>query len=73
MQELPIANKRPRKPSWLKVKLPIGENYKKVRGLVDEYQLHTNGEVGNEKMKDTIVINTLYNLGIEIIYRNIGG
>ncbi len=47
MQELPIANKRPRKPSWLKVKLPIGENYKKVRGLVDEYQLHTICQSGN--------------------------
>lgn len=47
MQELPIANKRPRKPSWLKVKLPIGENFKKVRGLVDEYQLHTICQSGN--------------------------
>ncbi len=32
---------RRRKPSWLRVKLPIGEEYKKVRGLVDEYNLHT--------------------------------
>ena len=47
MHELPIANKRPRKPSWLKVKLPIGENFKKVRGLVDEYQLHTICQSGN--------------------------
>ena len=43
------------------------------RSRPNEYQLHTNGEVGNEKLKDTIVINTLYNLGIEIIYRNIVG
>jgi len=30
-----------RKPDWLRVKLPIGENYAKVRKLVDEYKLHT--------------------------------
>ncbi len=35
------------KPDWLRVKLPIGENYKKVRSLVDEYQLHTICESGN--------------------------
>ncbi|HRH58611.1 MAG TPA: lipoyl synthase [Chitinophagales bacterium] len=38
---------RPRKPSWLKVKIPIGENYKKVRNLVDTYKLHTICESGN--------------------------
>lgn len=36
-----------KKPKWLKVKLPTGENYKKVRGLVDEHQLHTICESGN--------------------------
>lgn len=36
-----------RKPSWLRVKLPTGENYKKVRKLVDEYRLHTICESGN--------------------------
>ncbi len=35
------------KPKWLRVKLPTGENYKKVRGLVDEHQLHTICESGN--------------------------
>ena len=35
------------KPSWLRVKLPTGENYKKVRGLVDEHNLHTICESGN--------------------------
>ncbi|NBN99631.1 MAG: lipoyl synthase, partial [Flavobacteriia bacterium] len=30
---------RIKKPNWLRVKLPIGENYKKVRGLVDEHKL----------------------------------
>jgi len=43
--ELPIVQKKKskyrKKPDWLRVKLPIGENYKKVRKIVDEYQLHT--------------------------------
>ncbi|MFM7079774.1 MAG: lipoyl synthase [Bacteroidota bacterium] len=37
----------PRKPSWLRVKLPVGEEYRKVRGLVDGYKLHTICESGN--------------------------
>jgi lipoyl synthase len=41
------AKERVKKPSWLKVKLPTGENYKKVRGLVDEHKLHTICESGN--------------------------
>jgi lipoic acid synthetase len=36
-----------RKPDWLRVKLPIGEEYRKVRGLVDNYKLHTICESGN--------------------------
>ena len=35
------------KPKWLRVKLPIGENYKKVRSLVDEHKLHTICESGS--------------------------
>jgi lipoyl synthase len=35
------------KPKWLRVKLPIGENYKKVRSLVDEHKLHTICQSGN--------------------------
>lgn len=38
---------RVKKPEWLRVKLPIGENYKHVRGLVDNYKLHTICESGN--------------------------
>lgn len=38
---------RTKKPNWLRVKLPIGENYKQVRGLVDNYKLHTICESGN--------------------------
>jgi lipoic acid synthetase len=41
------VKERVKKPSWLKVKLPTGENYKKVRGLVDEHKLHTICESGN--------------------------
>lgn len=36
-----------KKPKWLRVKLPIGENYKKVRSLVDEHKLHTICESGS--------------------------
>ena len=38
---------RLKKPDWLRVKLPIGENYKHVRGLVDKHKLHTICESGN--------------------------
>ena len=36
-----------KKPKWLRVKLPIGENYRKVRSLVDEHKLHTICESGS--------------------------
>ncbi len=36
-----------RKPKWLRVKLPTGENYKKVRNIVSEHKLHTICESGN--------------------------
>ncbi len=36
-----------KKPDWLRVKLPIGESYKHVRGLVDQYKLHTICQSGN--------------------------
>lgn len=50
MIELPvISNEEPkkRKPDWLRVKLPIGPEYAKVRRLVDENKLHTICESGN--------------------------
>ena len=52
MQELPIVGEsipvvRTKKPDWLRVKLPIGENYRHVRGLVDTHKLHTICESGN--------------------------
>lgn len=51
MIELPVVSKetveRKRKPNWLRVKLPIGPEYAKVRKLVDENKLHTICESGN--------------------------
>jgi lipoic acid synthetase len=41
------AESKPKKPSWLRVKLPIGEEYKHVRNLVDKNKLHTICESGN--------------------------
>lgn len=47
MLELPIVEKnttpsgRPKRPEWLKVRLPMGENYRNVRSIVDEFKLHT--------------------------------
>lgn len=41
------ADSRMKKPKWLRVKLPTGENFKKVRSLVDEHKLHTICESGS--------------------------
>jgi len=46
MLELPIVDNntgtaRPKRPEWLKVRLPMGENYRNVRSIVDEFNLHT--------------------------------
>lgn len=51
MIELPVISSeestRKRKPDWLRVKLPVGPEYAKVRRLVDNYKLHTICESGN--------------------------
>src|SRR5215218_10281566 len=49
MIELPVISpeERKRKPNWLRVKLPVGPEYAKVRKLVDHYKLHTICESGN--------------------------
>jgi lipoic acid synthetase len=48
MIELPVlGEEKVKKPSWLKVKLPTGDNYRRVRKLVDEHKLHTICESGN--------------------------
>ncbi len=48
--DLPVVESKKalrKKPDWLRVKLPIGEKFKKVRRLVDEYNLHTICQSGN--------------------------
>ena len=51
MIELPVLDGvvevKVKKPDWLRVKLPIGEDYKHVRNLVDTHKLHTICESGN--------------------------
>jgi lipoyl synthase len=42
-----IKEEKKRKPDWLRVKLPIGEDYKRVRTLVDQYKLNTICQSGN--------------------------
>jgi lipoyl synthase len=49
MEEITVTTTetRVKKPDWLRVKLPTGENYKHVRHLVDDHKLHTICESGN--------------------------
>jgi lipoic acid synthetase len=51
MIELPVIDKPEkrsnRKPDWLRVKLPVGKEYARVRKLVDDHKLHTICESGN--------------------------
>jgi lipoic acid synthetase len=42
-----ITKDKPRKPDWLRVKLPTGEEYLKVRNIVSTHKLHTICESGN--------------------------
>lgn len=37
----PAETPRPRRPEWLKVTLPRGENYTAIKDLVDRHRLHT--------------------------------
>jgi len=37
----PQAPSRPRRPEWLKVRAPVGENYQDVRSLMRDLDLHT--------------------------------
>ncbi len=50
MLELPVVSKeekrRPSKPSWLKIDLPTGKNYTRVKQIVKENRLHTICEDG---------------------------
>jgi len=50
MIELPVvpsSSDRKSKPDWLRVKLPIGKEYAKLRALVDEHKLNTICQSGN--------------------------
>ncbi|MBS1616742.1 MAG: lipoyl synthase [Bacteroidetes bacterium] len=53
MKDLPVisplvaSETKIKKPNWLRVKLPTGENYRHVRQVVDEHKLHTICESGN--------------------------
>jgi lipoyl synthase len=50
MLELPIIETQPerkKRPDWLRVRIPMGENYKRVRELVDTHKLHTICQSGN--------------------------
>ena len=47
MEQVPVAKERVKKPDWLRVRLPTGENYLRVRELVDKNKLHTICESGN--------------------------
>jgi lipoyl synthase len=50
MIEQEIVQEKPqrlKKPDWLRVKLPTGQNFLHVRQLVDQYRLHTICESGN--------------------------
>ncbi|HXX62866.1 MAG TPA: lipoyl synthase [Bacteroidota bacterium] len=42
IQEIPAERPaRRERPDWLKVKIPLGESYARLRGLIDEHRLHT--------------------------------
>jgi lipoyl synthase len=49
MIELPTlpSTRHSKKPDWLRVKLPTGPDYARVRTLVDKYKLHTICQSGN--------------------------
>jgi len=42
-----VERKYTKKPDWLRVKLPIGKEYKEVRQIVSEHKLHTICESGS--------------------------
>jgi lipoyl synthase len=45
--EVNQLSERKKRPDWLRVKLPIGESYRKVREIVDNNKLHTICQSGN--------------------------
>lgn len=47
IQPAEVIQAKVRKPDWLRVKLPVGKEYARVRNLVSEHKLHTICESGN--------------------------
>lgn len=47
IEENSTASNKSSKPKWLKVKLPIGAEFTKVRNIVSEHKLHTICQSGN--------------------------
>ncbi len=47
MSEIAVKSDKPRKPDWLRVKLPTGKEYLNVREIVSKHKLHTICESGN--------------------------
>ena len=46
-ENIVVESPRRKKPDWLRVKLPVGEEYVRVRKVVSENKLHTICESGN--------------------------
>lgn len=46
-QIIEVGSKYTKKPDWLRVKLPIGKEYREVRQIVSEHKLHTICESGS--------------------------
>ncbi len=42
-----VPEKETKKPSWLRVKLPVGKEYTRIRSIVRQHQLHTICTSGN--------------------------
>ncbi len=47
MEDIIQEKQKFRKPDWLRVKLPVGEEFAEVRRIVDKHKLHTICESGN--------------------------
>ena len=56
-------------PSFMSI---IPKSIHMYKAFGKEYHLHPGDDIGNSKLKDLIIVNTLENLGIEIEYVNIG-
>ncbi len=41
IQEIPVEEPKPRRPVWLKAKIPGGENYAHLKNIIDAHRLHT--------------------------------